>query len=219
MLTATMLTVDGHCRIDRLGGFAQARGSIALFLDRDNLLIADPGFIHRADDVRLIDGAARLVGWANRRAMPAIVVTNQSGIGRGLFGWEDFAAVNQRMQQLLAAQGAALDAIIACSALAEARHPWRKPRGGMFAVAHGAFGVDLARSWMVGDRLTDIRAARAAGLAGAVLVRHDDAPPRTARQGRGTPFRMISVASPGDALRCLDLEIAGDGIAARRAAS
>lgn len=139
--------------------------------------MADPGFLHRVDQVHLMPGAARLVALANARRVPTIVVTNQSGIARGLFGWDDFHAVNRRMAELLAARGARIDALLACAwhpdgceRLLAAEHPWRKPRPGMLRAAQARFGVDLSGSWLAGDRLSDVLAAKAASLAGAALV-------------------------------------------------
>lgn len=172
------MLIDGAgCWISARHGFAAAQGRPALFLDRDNLLVTDPGFLHRAEDVALMPGAGSLVGYANKHAIPAILVTNQSGIARGIFGWDDFHAVNARMHELLAAQCVRLDAILACGwheegigGLAAADHPWRKPRPGMLLAARDQFGVDLSRSWLAGDRASDVAAARAGGLAGAMLI-------------------------------------------------
>lgn len=149
----------------------------ALFLDRDGTLVEEVGHLRRTSDLRMIEGAAAAVAAANRAAMFVVVVSNQSGIGRGLFGWTDFVAVQQRLMRVLAEAGAAIDAVFACPHHAEARppyrhpdHPARKPNPGLLLAAAELLPIDLARSWIIGDRASDLAAGRNAGLAGGVLV-------------------------------------------------
>jgi D-glycero-D-manno-heptose 1,7-bisphosphate phosphatase len=156
---------------------ALARQRPALFLDRDGVIVDEVGFLSRADDVRLRPGAASLIAAANRRRVPVVVVSNQSGIGRRYYGWADFQAVQARIELLLAAAGAHVDAVLACPFHADAPppydhpdHPDRKPRPGMLLRAARVLTLDMATSWIVGDRATDIMAGRNAGLAGGVLV-------------------------------------------------
>ncbi len=149
----------------------------ALFLDRDGVLIEDTGYLHDPAGAVLIPGIAALVAACNRAGVPVVVVTNQSGIGRGYYGWPDFSAVQARLAAMLAAAaaGARLDMVLACAYHPEADgdfanldHPWRKPNPGMLHAAAEALPIDLARSWIIGDRATDLAAARAAGLAGGL---------------------------------------------------
>ena len=149
----------------------------ALFLDRDGVVIDDPGNLRRAEDVVVIDGAAAVIGACNARAVPVVLVTNQAGIGRGYYEWADFAAVQERLRALLREAGAALDMVLACAFHEEgvppydvADHPWRKPGPGMLLAAGAALGLDLARSWIVGDRAIDMAAGKAAGVAGGFHV-------------------------------------------------
>jgi D-glycero-D-manno-heptose 1,7-bisphosphate phosphatase len=149
----------------------------ALFCDRDGTIIEDVGYLQRPEDVRLIDGAARLIGLANRRGVAVVVVTNQSGIGRGILGWQEFATVQARLVALLAADGAGIDAVFACPHHPDGRppydhpdHPDRKPNPGLIHRAAVRLGLALPSSWLIGDRASDILAARRAGLAGALLV-------------------------------------------------
>lgn len=149
----------------------------ALFLDRDGVVIEEVGYISRADDVRLIAGAAATIAAANAGDVPVVVVSNQSGIGRGLFGWPEFAAVQARMIERLAAGDARIDAVLACPHHRAARppldvadHPARKPAPGMLLAAAGLLDLDLAGSWIVGDRAQDLAAGRNAGLRGGVHV-------------------------------------------------
>jgi D-glycero-D-manno-heptose 1,7-bisphosphate phosphatase len=148
----------------------------ALFLDRDGVIIDEVGYIARPEDVRLIDGAAAVIVAANRRGLAVCVVTNQAGIGRRMFGWREFMAVQARMLALLAEAGARLDAIYACPHIAPrhvppaAMHPARKPNPGMLLRAAAQLNLDLAPSWIIGDRASDMLAGRSAGLKGGVHV-------------------------------------------------
>lgn len=179
----------------------------ALFLDRDGVLVEEVGFLHRPADVRLVPGAAGVIAAANRAGVPVVVPTNQSGIGRGLYGWAEFAATQARILAELARAGAAVDMVLACPFHAEAEppyrhpdHPCRKPRPGMLLRAAERLRLDLARSWIVGDRVADLEAGRAAGLAGGlhVLTGH----------GQGERERVIGLGSEGFKVRL------GDTIAA-----
>jgi len=149
----------------------------ALFLDRDGVIVEEVDHLHRAEDVRLIDGAASVIATANRRAIPVVVVTNQSGIGQGLFGWDAFIAVQTRILADLAAEGAFVDGVFACPHHPKALppydhpdHPARKPNPGMLLGAAERLPLDLATSWIIGDRTRDLAAGRGAGLAGGLLV-------------------------------------------------
>lgn len=162
----------------------------ALFLDRDGVIVEDVGHLHRVADIRLIAGAAQVIACANQRSVPAVIVTNQSGLGRGLFRWDEFVAVQGEILRRLAAAGARVDAVFACPFHPAARppyrhpdHPARKPNPGMLLTAARRLGLDLRASWIVGDRARDLAAGRTAGLAGGMLVgagRGDDAVEQTA---------------------------------------
>lgn len=149
----------------------------ALFLDRDGVIVEEVGFLSRPEQLRLIAGAAAVIAAANRAGIPVIVVTNQSGVGRGLFGWEEYARVEAALAAQLAAAGAWLDAVLACPfhpaarpPYAAADHPARKPNPGMLLIAARQLPVALERSWIVGDRAADLAAGRNAGLAGGLHV-------------------------------------------------
>ena len=149
----------------------------ALFLDRDGVIVEDDGFLCREADIRLIAGAATVIGRANRLGVPVIIVSNQSGIGRGLFDWPTFARVQAQLATVLAGNSATFDAVLACpnhpAAVPPYAHsdaPWRKPNPGMLLKAAARLEIDLAASWIVGDRAIDLLAGRRAGLAGGVHV-------------------------------------------------
>lgn len=210
------MLIDGRgCWLSRHDGFVRAPGQAALFVDRDDLLVRDPGFLHDPGQVELLPGACELIVQANRCNLPVIIATNQSGIARGLYGWPDFAAVSERMLALLRARGGRVSAILACAwhrdgrdGLRLARHDWRKPGPGMFHAARDVLGIDLGRSWMVGDRWSDVRAARNAALEGAVLVKPGGN--ATQRNLRGRRFRLIRVPVLGTAVTLLE-RIASSG--------
>lgn len=149
----------------------------ALFLDRDGVIVKEANYLSRPEDAHLVPGAAAIVAAANRRGVPAILVTNQSGIGRGYYGWDSFAAVQRTILALLADANAVIDAVYACPHHADGvdpyrhpDHPARKPNPGMMTRAGRDLRLDLARSWVVGDRANDLDAAKRAGMAGGVHV-------------------------------------------------
>lgn len=141
------------------------------------MIVNDPGYLSQSADVSLLPGAADLIAAANMQSVPVIVVTNQSGIARGFFDWNAFESVHREMVRQLSLAGAALDAAIACpfhpeftDDYAATGKMWRKPAPGMILLAAQRLKIDTGNSFMVGDTITDIGAARAAGLAGAILV-------------------------------------------------
>jgi D-glycero-D-manno-heptose 1,7-bisphosphate phosphatase len=159
------------------GPVESARRRPALILDRDGVIVEEVGYLHRPGDVRLVPGAVDVIATANRADVPVVVVTNQSGIGRGHYGWADFMGTQACITAALRDRGARLDMVVACPFHADGvppykhkAHPCRKPQPGMILRAGERLGLDLARSWIVGDRATDMAAGRAAGLAGGLHV-------------------------------------------------
>jgi D-glycero-D-manno-heptose 1,7-bisphosphate phosphatase len=152
-------------------------GRAALFVDRDDTIIRDTGYLCRVDDIALIPGAAKVIATANQHGCPVVMVTNQSGIGRGYYSWTEFRCVQDALLAMLTAHAAIIDAVYACGhhpnakgALAHPDHPARKPNPGMLLEAASALALDLKSSWLVGDKVDDIEAAKGAGLAGALLI-------------------------------------------------
>lgn len=160
--------MDTHHRF-RVSPVAR-RGGPALFLDRDGTLIEDPGYLSDADDVRLLPGVTATLRRFAEAGHALVVVTNQSGIGRGYYGWDDYEAVSARFRDLLTAEGVVLDAEYACGHAPETGCGWRKPAPGMILAASEALGLDLTRSLLAGDKSIDIGAAAAAGLRRAAHV-------------------------------------------------
>jgi histidinol-phosphate phosphatase family protein len=144
----------------------------AVFFDRDGTLIEDVGFVNDPAMVRLIGGAAQAVARVNAAGLLAIIATNQSGIARGIISLDQYDAVAARTAELLGAGGARIDAQFYCPHAPEVSGPCdcRKPGVGLYRQADARFGIDLARSTWIGDRMRDIEPARTLGGTG-ILVR------------------------------------------------
>lgn len=151
-----------------------APGLPAAFLDRDGVLIVDSGYPHREDQLVLIPGAIQAVRRLNQMGFLAVIVTNQSGVARGLFSEDQMHAFNAEIVRRLGREGARIHAVYACPYHSQARderyyhpdHPDRKPNPGMILRAVADHGIDPARSFMIGDQPSDMEAARRAGVQG-----------------------------------------------------
>ncbi len=149
----------------------------ALFLDRDGVLNEDPGYVHRWEDFRWIPGAKATVAAFNRAGWLVIVVTNQSGIGRGYYTEAAMHALHARMAQDLAAMGGHIDAFYHAPQHPDAtldvyRHPDppdRKPNPGMILRALAEWPIDRGASLLVGDKPSDLEAALRAGIKGVLF--------------------------------------------------
>lgn len=147
----------------------------AVFLDRDGTINRDTRYVGRAEDVALIHGASAAIRRLNEAGIPVVVVTNQSGIARGHFTDEAYAAVRARLDELLAADGARLDATYTCPHHPDFGAPCdcRKPGTLLFRQAADALDLDLARSFFVGDKLRDVAPARELGGRGILVPSPD----------------------------------------------
>lgn len=200
---------------------AAARARAALLIDRDGTLVHEKNYLHRLADVRMQAGAATLVRTANAAGVAVAAVSNQSGIDRGMFGWDAYDAVEAEIDRRLRARGARLDARVA-----NGYHPehtrgwgarqahWRKPGPGMLLLVLERLGVKARRTWMVGDMASDVAAAKAAGLAGAVHVEtgHGRAQREAALAAASRGFRVLAARSIGEAQALL----AAEGLFSRR---
>jgi len=170
-------------------------GRPALFLDRDGTIVEDSGYLCRIDDIAVIPRAAMVIAAANHWNVPVVLVTNQAGIGRGYYSWTDFKFVQDAIVAALAAEDARIDAIYACAHhpqaegfLAHPDHPARKPNPGMLLQAAADLALNLNLSWLIGDKASDIEAAKRAGIAGAFQVATGD--------GAAERLRAAQLASP-----------------------
>lgn len=142
----------------------------AVFLDRDGTINQEVGYIHELDKLQLIPGAAEAIRGLNQLGVPVVLATNQSGPARGFYPESWVLALNQRLVELLAAENARLDGIYYCPHLPEGSVPeftgvcdCRKPAPGMLKQAAAELKLDLQRSWMIGDKATDVEVGQNAG--------------------------------------------------------
>jgi len=151
-------------------------GISAVFLDRDGTINDDIGYLGNPDDVVIIPGVAKALARLNSKNIPVIVITNQSGIGRGFYKWSDFRAVMCRITSVLADYGAHIDAIYVAphhpdglGSYSHPNHPDRKPNPGMLLRAAKENDIDIRYSWMIGDKRIDLEAGRSAGCKVALV--------------------------------------------------
>jgi len=148
----------------------------AIFIDRDGTLLEEVDHLCRPEETLLTPGVGQAIATLNRLEIPVFIITNQAGIGKGKFGWEDYESVMQRLDELLAGEGARINGAYLCPFHPEAHedyrhpnHPDRKPNPGMLLRAAEEHGLDLAKSWMVGEQLIDLEAGRNAGCLVALV--------------------------------------------------
>ena len=151
-------------------------GDPAVFIDRDGTLTEEVGYVNHPKRLRLLPRSAEAIRRLNGSGVKAVMVTNQSGVARGYFTEEVLQAVNEALVSQLKAEGAYLDGLYVC-----VHHPTvgeppyravcdcRKPGPGLLRSAASDLGLDLSRSWTVGDKISDVLAGRRAGT-GSILV-------------------------------------------------
>lgn len=151
---------------------------IAVFLDRDGVINQDTGYVSCVDNFHFIDGTIEALQILKKKGYCLVVVTNQSGIARGYFTEEQFMSLTEWMDWSLADRDVDLDGIYFCphhptAGVGEYRQECncRKPAPGMLLDAAKDLKIDLANSYMVGDKAGDLQAAKAAGVGHKVLVR------------------------------------------------
>jgi D-glycero-D-manno-heptose 1,7-bisphosphate phosphatase len=182
--------------------FTQVPTRGALFLDRDGVINVDHGYVHRREQFDFIPGIFELARfWTREVGWPIVVVSNQSGIGRGYFDEAAHGELTRFMCERFAAEGAAIARAYHCPyhplhGIGEYRreHPWRKPGPGMILQAAADLALDLAQSVIVGDRSSDMAAGAAAGVPLRVLV-----------GAGGGEAAEVSCRQVGDLAQALDL--------------
>jgi len=142
----------------------------AVFLDRDGTVIRDVGYPSDPDEVDLLPGSAEALRRLIDAGWSLVLVSNQSGIARGLVSEAEVEAVHRRTVELLASEGIHLDGTYRCPHGPDDGCDCRKPRPGMLHAAAGDLGLDLGASVMVGDKASDALAGLAAGCRGILLV-------------------------------------------------
>jgi D-sedoheptulose 7-phosphate isomerase/D-glycero-D-manno-heptose 1,7-bisphosphate phosphatase len=168
-----------------------------ILLDRDGTIIVDHGYVGSVDRVDFIDGAPEAIARFNQAGIPVVVVTNQAGVARGYYGIDDVAAVHEYIARRLAEYSARIDMFVYCpyhpdgvvAGFARTSED-RKPRPGMAKAAQAALNLDLAASWVVGDRPEDMGLAEAIGSS-AVYVGPGEAP-----RADAVAFPSLAAAAP-----------------------
>lgn len=150
----------------------------AAFIDRDGVLNEERAFVHRIEDFAVVPGAIEALRALQAAGYLLVVITNQSGIARGLYSEADYLKLTASVRERLQGSGVTLDAVEYCPHLADApvvRYrldcDCRKPKPGMLMRAIEGLDIDSAASFLVGDRLSDIEAGRAARIGRCFLVR------------------------------------------------
>ena len=152
-------------------------GKPALFLDRDGTIVKEQEYLHEPKNVKLNKNISHLINACNIMNIPVIEITNQSGIGRGYYSWNDFIKTEQQIRKFLLLENAKVDMLCACAFHSDAlgkykvdNHSWRKPNIGMLLQAKNSLNINLNDSWIIGDRISDIRAGENAGIKGGVYL-------------------------------------------------
>jgi D-glycero-D-manno-heptose 1,7-bisphosphate phosphatase len=202
----------------------------AVFFDRDNTLIVSDGYLGDPSQVVLVEGAADAVARVRALGFAAVVISNQSGVARGMFDEEAVRAVNLRMDELLKADNAnaVIDRHEFCPYHPEATveayrqdSPLRKPKPGMLLAAAEGLKLDLARSWLIGDAPRDVEAARAAGVARTILFSDPALPasPAAADQNGNAVTPEHTVSSLKEAAAIIERSLVAKAATAASAAA
>lgn len=183
----------------------------AAFLDRDGTIIRDTGYLSEPGDVELLEGAAEAIRLLNARAIPVVVVTNQSGIGRGFYSQADFESVQQEFDRQLAMLGAAVEAVYFCPHDPErdVDCECRKPGLGMYREAAERFGIALENALYVGDRPGDVLPAVRTGGTGFLLGSGAQASEETVPEGVRVEANLLLAIRRALTLEARRTEVSG----------
>jgi len=142
-----------------------------IFLDRDGVVNKEIGYLHKIKDFKFIDGVIDALIRIQNKGFKIIIITNQSGIGRGLYTIEDFHELNNWMINYLKSKKINILEVFFCPHLPEDNCKCRKPKPGLYKDAIRKFNINVNSSYSVGDKETDIIAAKSAGIKTTILVR------------------------------------------------
>ena len=143
----------------------------AIFLDRDGVINKEVGYLHKSQDFEFIKGVFTACNYFQTLGYQLIIITNQSGIARGYYQPEDFHKLTEWMLAQFNSQGINILDVFFCPHGPESNCKCRKPQPGMLLEARDKFDIDMASSWMIGDKEADISAANAAGINRTILVK------------------------------------------------
>ncbi|NBV82634.1 HAD family hydrolase [bacterium] len=141
-----------------------------LFLDRDGIINIDKGYTNKIDDFNFMPGIIQVCDAFQKNNFGIVVVTNQSGIGRGYYTEANFIELSNWMVTELETQGIQISAVYYCPHTPEANCNCRKPKAAMIADALATYGVSAHHSWMIGDKESDIDAATNAGIRNSIRI-------------------------------------------------
>jgi D-glycero-D-manno-heptose 1,7-bisphosphate phosphatase len=142
-----------------------------IFLDRDGVINKEVGYLHKIKDFKFIDGVFDACLYFRSLGYQLIIVTNQSGIGRGYYNEDDFHVVNNWMLEKFSKKDINILDVFFCPHGPESDCNCRKPKPGMFNQANNKYGIDMKNSWMIGDKEADVQAAKTAGIQNTILVK------------------------------------------------
>ena len=142
-----------------------------VFLDRDGVINKEVGYLHKSKDFIFIDGVFEACQFFQKLGYNLIVITNQSGIARGHYQEEDFHALTKWMLRQFANRSVDILDVFFCPHGPESICKCRKPQPGMLLEARDKFDIDMANSWMIGDKEADVGAASSAGIINTILVK------------------------------------------------
>jgi D-glycero-D-manno-heptose 1,7-bisphosphate phosphatase len=154
----------------------------AIFLDRDGTLILDKEYLHKPEEVEFCPGSVEALRRVQNAGFILIMVTNQSGVGRGYFTLEDVREVHRYIEKELARAGVTFTGIYIAPEAPEMPSRGRKPSPQFLFDARDEFGIDLARSYMIGDKMSDLQCGWNAGVQKSILVRTGEGKKTEARQ-------------------------------------
>jgi len=142
----------------------------AIFLDRDGVINVDKGYVHKIEEFEFVTGAIKALKYFQSLEYMLIIVTNQSGIGRGYYTLNEFKKLTNWMINRLKYDGIEIKEVYFCPHSPESKCECRKPNPGMIKKAAIDFNIDLKKSWMIGDKKSDIDAAKKAGIENTILI-------------------------------------------------
>lgn len=143
----------------------------AIILDRDGVIIENrDNYVCSWGDVEIYPQALRALASARHSLYKIVIITNQAGIGKGIIPLQTATKINQRLVQIIEKAGGRVDGLYMCPHTPQDQCECRKPRPGMILQAERELSLDLSRSWMIGDALSDLQAGRAAGVGHLALV-------------------------------------------------
>jgi histidinol-phosphate phosphatase family protein len=143
----------------------------AIFLDRDGTINEDPGYLRNPDELKLLPGVGEALAMLKKTGYQLIVISNQSGVGRGLIEKQALPRIHQRLDALLSPRGVLIDHYELCVHRPEDGCDCRKPKPKLIQDAAAKLNIDLSQSYMIGDKISDVNSGRLAGCRGVALVR------------------------------------------------